>query len=138
MKKKLSLMFTSAALLLMMIVTLCACSSYGSVKKTFEKEGWTENEKLVEMQDALLTEMLGEDYDSACTVHALGKDGTLLNYVIILEFSSTEEMEKQIQESDTLKGMIKDLQNSDYVSGNCVLAFFTPMGGGNEVFKSTK
>lgn len=138
MKKKLSLIFTTVALLLLTIVTLCACSSYGSVKKKFEKEGWTEKEELIEFQDALLKKALGEDYDSACTVHALAKDGSALNYVVILEFTSTDEMEKKINESDTLKGIVKDAQNSDYVSGNCVLLFYMPMGGGNEVFKSTK
>lgn len=138
MKKKLSLIFTSVSLLLLMIVTLCACSTYGSVKRKFESEGWTENEELVEYQDALLKKALGEDYKSACTIHALGKDGSLVNYVVIVEFNSTEEMEEKINENETLKGIVKDAQNSDYINGNCVLVFYTPLGGGNDVFKSSK
>ena len=138
MKKKRSLIFTSVALMLIAIVTLCACSTYGSVKKAFEKEGWSENEELVEYQDALLTKALGEDYKSTCTVHALGKDGSLVNYVVIVEFNSTDEMEEKINENETLKGIVKDAQNSDFISGNCVLVFYTPLGGGNDIFKSTK
>ena len=142
MKKKLSLIVSSVALFLIMLVTLCACSTYGSVKRKFEKEGWKENKDLIELQDALLTKALGEDYEKTCTIHALKKDDdsllSVLNYVIILEFNSTKEMDEKIQDSDTLKGMIKDAQNSDYVSGTCVLLFYTPLGGGDAVFKSTK
>lgn len=138
MKKKLALIFSSLSLLLVMILTLCACSTYGSVKRKFEKEGWTEKEDLVETQETLLKSALGDDYKSACKIHALKKDGTLLNFVIILEFDTTKEMNEKIDGSDTLKGLIKDAQNSDFVSGTCVLLFYTPLGGGNEVFKSTK
>ena len=138
MKKKLSLIFSSLALLLIMVVTLCSCSTYGSIKRKFESEGWKEDSSLVEKQQTLLENALGEDYKNVCTIHALKKDGTLLNYVIILEFDSTKEMNEKIKDSDTLKGMIKDAQQSDLVSGTCILLFYTPLGGGNEVFKSTK
>ena len=137
MKKKLSLIFTSLALLLVMIVTLCACSTYGSIKRKYESEGWSENKDLIELQDALLTSALGEDYEKSCTVHALQKDGSLLNYVVILEFKSTDEMKEKIEDSATLKGIVKDAQNSDYVSGNCVL-LFSSTSEGKEIFKKTK
>ena len=61
-----------------------------------------------------------------------------MNYVIILEFDSTKEMDEKIKDSEYLKGLIKDAQKSDYVSGTCVLLFYTPLGGGDKVFKSTK
>ena len=138
MKKKLSLIFSSLALLLVMVFALCSCSTYSSVKRKFEKEGWKEDSSLVESQQTLLKNALGEDYESACTIHALKKDGTLLNYVIILELDSTKEMNEKIEDSETLKGMIKDAQKSDFVSGTCILLFYTPLGGGNDVFKSTK
>ena len=31
-------------------------------------------------------------------------------------------MQEMIDGSDTLKALIKDIQNSDYVNGNCLLA----------------
>ena len=40
-----------------------------------------------------------------------------------LEFNSTDDMNKKIDESETLKGMIKDVQNSDFVNKNCILLF---------------
>lgn len=138
MKKKLTLIFSSLSLLLVMIFTLCACSTYGSVKRKFENEGWTEKEDLVDQQETLLKSALGDDYKSECKIHALKKDGSFLNYVIILEFDTSKEMNEKIDESETLKGIVKDAQNSDFVSGTCVLLFYTPLGGGNDVFKSTK
>ena len=138
MKKKLAAIFSSIGLALLMLVTLCACSTYGGIEKKFKNEGLSENKDLVNLQEALLTKALGEDYKSVCTIHALGKDGSALNYVVILEFNSTEEMEKKISESETLKGIVKDAQNSEFINGNCVLVFYTPLGGGNDVFKSSK
>ena len=137
MKKKLTMLFSSLALLLVMIATLCSCSTYGSVKRAYEKKGWKENEDAIALQSALLTKALGEDYESACTVHALKKEGTILNYVIILEFDTTKEMNEKIEDSETLKGIIKDAQNSDYVSGTCILLFHSSTEG-KEIFVSTK
>lgn len=137
MKKKLSVIFSSLALLLVMIVTFCACSNYGNVKRKYKSEGWTESEDCIKLQESLLKSALGEDYEETCTIHALAKNGSRLNYVVILEFKSTDEMKKKIDESATLKGIVKDVQNSDFISGNCVL-LFSMTSEGREIFKSTK
>ena len=47
MKKKFATIFSSLALVAMLIATLCACSTYGSVKSKYESNGWTENEDCV-------------------------------------------------------------------------------------------
>jgi hypothetical protein len=46
---------------------------------------------------------------------------------MILEFKSDKELAKAFAEdgSETLKGMIKDAQNSEYVRDNCVLIALT-------------
>ena len=77
MKKKLSLLFSSLALLLVMAFALCSCSTYGSIKRKFESEGWKEDSSLVESQQTLLKNALGEDYKNACTIHALKKTAPL-------------------------------------------------------------
>lgn len=138
MKKKLGLIFSSLALVVVMIATLCACSTYGSVKKAFEKKGWSEVESLKSVQEDLVKAAFGEDHESTMKVHALGKDGSIANYVVILEFNSTKEMQEELKNSKTLQGLAEDLQKSDAVSGTCVLLFYTPLGGGNDIFKSTK
>ncbi len=137
MKKKLATIFSSLALVAMLIATLCACSTYGSVKSEYESKGWTENENCVKLQETLLKNALGEDYAQTCKIHALAKNGSILNYVVILEFKSTDEMNKKINESETLKGMIKDVQNSDLVNQNCVL-LFSMTNEGREIFKNSK
>ena len=140
MKKKLTMLFSSLALVLVMIATLCACSTYGSVKRAYEKEGWSENENISTSQEKMVTDVLGEDYKDTCKIHVIQKDDSLLglNFVIILEFNSTKEMDEEIKDNATLKGMIQDAQKSDRVSGTCILLFFTPAGGGDTIFKSTK
>lgn len=137
MKKKLATIFSSLALVAMLIATLCACSTYDSVKSEYESNGWTENENCVKLQETLLKNALGEDYAQTCKIHALAKNGSILNYVVILEFKSTDEMNKKIDESATLKGMIKDVQNSDLVNKNCVL-LFSMTNEGREIFKNSK
>ena len=137
MKKKFATIFSSLALVAMLIATLCACSTYGSVKSKYESNGWTENEDCVKLQETLLKNALGEDYAQTCKIHALAKNGSILNYVIILEFNSTDDMNKKIDESDTLKGMIKDVQNSDFVNKNCIL-LFSMTNEGREIFKNSK
>lgn len=137
MKKKFATIFSSLALVAMLIATLCACSTYGSVKSKYERNGWTENEDCVKLQETLLKNALGEDYAQTCKIHALAKNGSILNYVIILEFNSTDDMNKKIDESETLKGMIKDVQNSDFVNKNCIL-LFSMTNEGREIFKNSK
>lgn len=137
MKKKFATIFSSLALVAMLIATLCACSTYGSVKSKYESNGLTENEDCVKLQETLLKNALGEDYAQTCKIHALAKNGSILNYVIILEFNSTDDMNKKIDESETLKGMIKDVQNSDFVNKNCIL-LFSMTNEGREIFKNSK
>lgn len=137
MKKKFATIFSSLALVAMLIATLCACSTYGSVKSKYESNGWTENEDCVKLQETLLKNALGEDYAQTCKIHALAKNGSILNYVIILEFNSTDDMNKKIDESETLKCMIKDVQNSDFVNKNCIL-LFSMTNEGREIFKNSK
>lgn len=137
MKKKFATIFSSLALVAMLIATLCACSTYSSVKSKYESNGWTENEDCVKLQETLLKNALGEDYAQTCKIHALAKNGSILNYVIILEFNSTDDMNKKIDESETLKGMIKDVQNSDFVNKNCIL-LFSMTNEGREIFKNSK
>ncbi|MBQ5801191.1 MAG: hypothetical protein IIW20_04825, partial [Clostridia bacterium] len=65
-----------------------------------------------------------EEGEISCTVHMFSKNGTLLpSIALVLEFGSDKELMKAFAEdgSETLKGLIKDAQNSEYVNGNCVL-----------------
>ncbi|MGN0822164.1 MAG: hypothetical protein ACI4NG_00165 [Candidatus Gallimonas sp.] len=121
MKKK-SFLLTCIVLMAMMIAVLCGCSSYGGIKSSYEKAGFTESESLESVQNEIMKALNTdneEEIAQICKVHAFTKN--VVHIAVIFEFQSTEKMNEIIQESETLKGAIKDAQNSEYVNGNCVL-----------------
>ena len=130
MKRKVTLL-TVLMLTLSMLFALTACNSYGSIKKAYEDAGYTESESVQEYQDEIV-EAMGEDYENVCTIHLFTKD--LLDFALILEFHSTKDLEEAYESSETLKGLVKDLQNSDLVNGNCVLFLYNPLGNGFSTF----
>ena len=137
MKKK-SLFFTCITLVVAMVMILCGCSTYGKIKSAYEDAGYAESEKIEAYQDQIyeaLNAESEEDVEAVCKVHLFSKN---LAVALILEFNSTDEMNEKIKESDTLKGMISDAQESKYVSGNCILLFATPLTDAAEIFESTK
>ena len=118
------------ALLAVMVLSLVACSSFGSIKKNFEKAGYTYIENAdSEDGDAAVARTITaelEEGDVSCTAHLFKTTTTLMVvevpvYALVLEFATDEDMTKALSESETLKGMLKDAQDSDYVNGNCVL-----------------
>lgn len=117
MKKRLVSIFSTVLLALTLVALLCGCSSYGSVKSAFEKEGYEEVED-VQTYQTQIKEYLGDDSDTI-TLHVLKKG--LLNVAIICEFKTTDEMEQTVKDNKALQDAIKDIQNSDYVNGTCVL-----------------
>lgn len=133
--KKRSITVVLVALIAAIAITLlCGCSSYSKIRRAYEAEGYSESENVEEYQTKIV-EALGEDFEDVCSVHLMA-DG--LKVALILEFKSTQEMEDAISESESLKGLISDIQKSDYVSGNCVLLFYTPLTDAADIFKSTK
>ncbi len=60
-------------------------------------------------------------------LHVFNKD--LVNTAVIIEFNSTDDMNKAVSESDALKGLVSDLykagEECDIVNGNCLLV---PLG----------
>lgn len=118
------------ALLTVMVLSLVACSSFGSIKKNFEKAGYTYIENTdSEDGDAATARTITaelEEGNISCTAHLFKTTTTLVLvevpvYALVLEFASDKDMAKAMDESETLKGFLKDAQESDYVNGNCVL-----------------
>ena len=128
--KKMTKYLALAMVAVMLLMTLVSCgSSFGKIKKNFEKEGYTyvsEDSEGNSTAKAITAEMEKGNLD--CTVHFFKtkKEGMLLDYSLycmVLEFSSDKELAKALEEegSETLKGLIKDAQESEYVRDNCVL-----------------
>ena len=154
MKKKLSVIVTSLTLLVVMLVTLCACSSYGSIKSAFKKEGYVETE-LSDTYEKYVTDLMGSDYKNTVTVHCMKKessdnDGLIgaiassVGYVIIIEFKSDSDMAKSLKgelkneaSAEEAKEVYDELQKLDTVNQNCFLVF-SVLPEGYSIFKSTK
>lgn len=133
--------------LVMSVVCLASCSTYGSIKKAFEKEGYTlqnadnEPEKTIKTDDGEITYIIHtfqKEAESTGNVvgDILGGIAQGASTAVVWEFSSDKDLAKAVEESETLKGIIKDAQNSDYINGNCVLTTINPEAV--EIFKGTK
>lgn len=110
------------ALCLVAMLSFTACSKFGSVKKAFEKEGYTysteTNDNVTKIQDELKRE---DGSTIELTPHLFTKvDGLKSMLVIVLEFKAEKDIDEALEDSATLKGLIKDAQKSDCVNGNCV------------------
>ena len=124
---------TSLLLLVVMlsisVLTLASCSTYGSIEKRFLDADY----EIVDIDDNATAKTLKAEFEEmevSCTIHLLKKTTTVFGvggYVLILEFSSTGDIDKIFGEdgSETIKGIIKDAQKSDYVNDNCVLVPLT-------------
>lgn len=147
MKRKLGIVVTALALIVIMATTLCACSSYGSIKSAFKKEGYKE----VEISDTYKEQVkstVGAEYVDKVTIHVLAKesDDSLLGQLasavstaIIVEFKSNDDMVASLKKDlgeDTVKEAYEALQKLDTVNGNCTIISLSPEA--LKIFKSTK
>lgn len=117
-----------AALLATLVLSLVSCSSYNGIEKNFTKNGYSVvdlSEESNSTANTIVTDL--DDMEVSFTTHLLKKDGTIGGFVLILEFSASEDIDKVLDEegSETLRGLLKDMQKSDYVNGNCLLVPLT-------------
>ena len=129
MKKVLRIVALSLVLVLM-LGTLVSCSSYGSIKKSFEKNGYTlqnaDNEKTGKIET--------EDGEITYTIHIFQKEGDGfignltqgLSTATVWEFSSDKDLQKALDENEDMQAVLKDAQESDFVNGNCILMTINP------------
>lgn len=109
--KKVSKVLATVLCLAMCMFAFAGCSSYNKVLRAFEREGYEELATSSEKSGVTFGENV------KVTVHTLKKDNSI---VWICEFASSAELEKEVKDNETLKGIIKDAQKSDAVNGNCV------------------
>ena len=112
------------ALVLVSLFALVSCSTFGGIKSNFEKNDYTYIE--LDEDNAIIKSITAEleEGEITCTMHLLSKNGQLIpKLALVLEFTSDKDLQKAIAEdgSETLKGFLKDVQESDYVNGNCLL-----------------
>ena len=112
------------ALILVSLFALVSCSAFGGIRSNFEKNDYTYIE--LDEDNAIVKSITAEleKGNITCTMHLFSKNGQLIpKLALILEFTSDKDLQKAIAEdgSETLKGFLKDVQESDYVNGNCLL-----------------
>lgn len=134
----------SIVLVLVMAVGMlvsCAASTFPAIKSRFENAGYT-----VDAEEATTGEIETEEGVITYTIHTItlkkeesegeGSLGDLIGGIIdsgvaalktvyVWEFGSDEELTKAIvekyQDDKDFQDVIADLQNSDYVNGNCFM-----------------
>ena len=114
---------TAVVILAVMVLSLVACSSFGGIKANFEKNGYTYVEDAdSENTTKTITAEL-EEGNISCTAHLFKTEGLfgVDVYALVLEFGTDKDMQEALSESETLKGFVKDAQDSDFVNGNCML-----------------
>lgn len=117
----------------MIAVMLVSCGSkYTALQKAFAESGYEENTKFTEIADLIKAELEEEEY--AVELHMLTKtEGIIPPSVLIIEFKSTKELAKAYEESETMQGIVKDIEDSEdidkiyaelekagYACGNCL------------------
>lgn len=106
-------------LAVMLVSALASCSSYGKISKNFEEAGYSEVE-FDEDTNKITAEL--KEAEISCTAHLWQKKeyGITFN-ALVLEFGSEGDIDEAINESETIKGFLKDLQQSEFVRDNCLL-----------------
>ena len=129
----------SIALVLVFALGFVACSSYGKLKKAFEKEGYVVNKEF----DGILNDLTADAEENEIVVKPymmVKADGIMTDSVWILEFNATEDIKEFVSNSESAKGFIKDvasdknaqdfynaLLEAGYVNGNCLVFSTNPL-----------
>ena len=93
-----------------------ACVKLDTIKSDFEEAGYAYSEDGSSWISGLLTTLKNEGLTVKVHVFTRG-----LNTAIVLEFEAEKELKQQLDENDTLKGLITDLDDADLVRGNFLL-----------------
>lgn len=129
MKKSMKIL-SLVLVLVMAVLSLASCSKYNALKSAFEKAGYEENSNLETVAKNIKEEM--EKDNLVVNLHLMTKKSNGLTSALIIEFQSTEDMKKAYDDSETIKGLVKDissnedakafqqaLENAGYAKGNC-------------------
>ena len=113
----------AVAILATMVLSLVACSSFGEIKESFEKNEYVyvENADFEKTAEAIIAGL--EKDNISCTAHLFKTDGLfgIDVYALVLEFASEDDLAVALSESTALKVFFEDSQDSEYVNGNCLL-----------------
>ncbi len=110
MKKVLRLTALALVAVTLMLCLVGCSSKYNSLKKAFEEEGYTENEKLDEISEEIKAELEKDELE--VEIHLLSKT---LSSAIIVEFNSTDDLVKAFKENEDLRDAVEDIKDNEDV-----------------------
>ena len=128
---KRTLKITALALVLATLaILLVSCgTSFGGIRANFEKHNYelkSSEPGKIEYDGKVLnytvhtfqvkTDSSGNIFDDF-----IGGLTGLASTAIVWEFASNADLNAALEQNDTLKGLLNDAQQSDFVNGNCVL-----------------
>ncbi|MBR5439283.1 MAG: hypothetical protein IKV61_03595 [Clostridia bacterium] len=100
-------------LTVIMLFNLTACSSFGKVQKALETIGY----EIIEGEETEASKEAEKD-DSVAKIHMFTNANTLsllegykVTLVTVIEFKSTKELVEYFKESNTLQGIVQDLED---------------------------
>lgn len=138
MKRKLVTIFTSLALVAVLLATLCACgSAWGSIKSAFKDEGYVVTDT-TDAQKKQVADLVGEENANRADIHVLTKG---LSFAIIIEFKSNDDIVNALRENENIddediQAAYDKLQELSTVNGNCTIISISPEA--LNIFKGTK
>ena len=127
MKKTVKIVALAMALVLSALA-LVSCSTFGSIQKNFEKNGYALQGEGTEGS------FTHDDKEIAYTIYTFKKDGEgllgavtgALSTAVVWEFSSDADLAEAIENNEDIKAILKDADESRFVNGNCVLMTINP------------
>ena len=133
--KKTVRMIALITALVLCALALVSCSSFASVKKNFEKNGY------VLAGESQKATFLYEEYEISYTVHTfqvkpseddsalgniLGGVAQAFSTAIVWEFTSNEALLKALEGNAEIKALLANTDKSRYINGNCLLMTANP------------
>ena len=128
---KRTLKITALALVLAtLVVLLVSCgTSFGGIRANFEKHNYelkSSEPGKIEYDGKVLsytihTFQVKTDSSGNSLGDFIGGFTSLASTAIVWEFASNADLNAALEQNDTLKGLLNDAQQSDFVNGNCVL-----------------
>lgn len=145
--KKLTKVLALVLVLATLALTLVSCSTYGNVKKAFEKEGYTESEDVEKFAKSYKEK--AEKENLAVQLHVFTKgaekltnilDFSKVDAVLVYEFNASDDLKKAMEEKESIKGLVNDILKDEnvndayntlvemgYVNGNCLVISLNPL-----------
>ena len=131
MKKSLKVVALLVAMLAMSLFLTACGSSYGKIESALEENGYKKVETSSQGQNVV------EESDVAVTAHFFTKE---INLVLVLEFKATEDMKEFYADSETMQGLLQDIQDegsaeefyqaledAGLAKGNCLVLCLNPL-----------